>query len=78
MLIGSGNGNLSVRQCVEAWVRGLKRALDEIHREKRGLNLRCVTFVEFDPLKIADIQAAILDVSRLQSEEIHVEFNPCP
>ena len=37
LLIGSGNGNLSVRQCVEAWVRGLKRALDETHREKRGL-----------------------------------------
>ena len=76
LLIGSGNGNLSVRQCVEAWVRGLKRALDESYREKRGLNLRCVTFVEFDPLKIADIQAAILDVSRLQSEDIHVVFNP--
>jgi len=25
LLIGSGNGNLSVRQCVEAWVRGLHR-----------------------------------------------------
>ncbi len=35
-----------------------------------------MTFVEFDPLKIADIQAAILDVSRLQSEDIHVVFNP--
>ncbi len=76
LLIGSGNGNLSVRQCVEAWVRGLKRALDESHREKRGLCLRCVTFVEFDPLKIGVIQAAILDVSRLQSEEIRVEFEP--
>ena len=37
VLIGSGNGNLSVRQCVEAWVRGLKRALDEISpREERA------------------------------------------
>jgi hypothetical protein len=76
LLIGSGNGNLSVRQCVEAWVRGLKRALDETYHEKRGLNIQCVTFVEFDPLKIAVIQAAILDVSRLQSEEIRVVFEP--
>ncbi len=76
VLIGSGNGNLSVRQCVEAWIRGLKRALDETHRERRGLTLRCVTFVELDPLKIAVIQEAILDVSRLQSDEICVEFEP--
>jgi pimeloyl-ACP methyl ester carboxylesterase len=76
LLIASGNGNLSVRQCVEAWVRGLKRALDETYREKRGLNLRCVTFVEFDPLKVGVIQEAILDVIRLQSEEIQVVFDP--
>ena len=35
-----------------------------------------MTFVEFDPLKIAVIQAAILDASRLQSEEINVVFKP--
>jgi CHAT domain len=76
LLIGSGNGNLSVRQCVEAWVRGLKRALDETHRENQVRNLRCVTFVEFDPLKIGVIQEAILDASRLQREEINVVFEP--
>jgi hypothetical protein len=76
VLIGSGNGNLSVRQCVEAWVLGLKRALDESHLENNERNLRCVTFVEFDPLKIGAIQEAILDVSRLQSEEIQLEFEP--
>jgi pimeloyl-ACP methyl ester carboxylesterase len=76
VLIGSGNGNLSVRQCVEAWVRGLKRALEQTHRENAGLALGCVTLVEWDPLKIAVIQEAILDVSRLQSDEIHVEFEP--
>ena len=76
LLIGSGNGNLSVRQCVEAWIRGLKRALDESHRENNVRNLRCVTFVEFDPLKIAVIQAAILDASRLQREEINVVYEP--
>jgi CHAT domain len=76
LLIGSGNGNLSVRQCVEAWARGLKRALDESDRDQRGLNLRCVTFVEFDPLKIGAIQAAILDVRRLESEEIDIKFEP--
>ena len=76
VLIGSGNGNLEVRPCVEAWVRGLKRALDETHREKRGLNLRCVTFVERDPLKIRAIQTAIQDVSRLHDDDIQIEFDP--
>jgi hypothetical protein len=76
LLIASGNGNLSVRQCVEAWVRGLKRALDDTHGETNSRNLRCVTFVEFDPLKIGAIQEAILDVSRAQIEEIKVLFEP--
>ena len=76
VLIGSGNGNLSVRQCVESWIRGIKRALDEAHRKNDNHRLQCLTFVEFDPLKIGAIQAAILDVRQLQESEIQVEFDP--
>jgi hypothetical protein len=76
VLIGSGNGNLSVRQCVESWIRGIKRALDEAHRTQGDRRLRQVTFVELDALKIRAIQAAILDVRQLQESEIDIAFNP--
>jgi pimeloyl-ACP methyl ester carboxylesterase len=76
LLIGSGNGNLSVRQCVEAWVGGLKQALDDSIRDHQGRKVRCVTFVELDLLKIRAIQTAILEVSQRQNQEIGIEFEP--
>lgn len=58
VLIGAGNGNLSVREAVPAWIRGIRMAVvgsrdDELHHVRR------ITFVEVDPRKIVEIDRVI-------------------
>ncbi len=58
VLIGSGNGNLSVPDSISGWMRGIKRALSgSPHDENR--RLACITFVEFNPIRVKEIDEAI-------------------
>ena len=62
VLIGSGAGNLSVREAVSGWLRGIKNAITgSVDQEDRRLSR--ITFVERDPGKIEGIQKAILSNS---------------
>ncbi|HEV2763938.1 MAG TPA: CHAT domain-containing protein [Pyrinomonadaceae bacterium] len=54
VLIGAGAGNLSVREAVTAWMNGIRRALTG-SRYDAGRRLLRVTFVEYDPLRIPEI-----------------------
>lgn len=67
VMIGSGNGNLSAREAVAAWMNGIRRALTN-SAEEEGRQLRRITFVEFDPRKVRRLQNAILDEARQQSK----------
>ena len=58
VLIGSGQGNLSVEDAVAAWLRGARYALTGSADDEQW-RLRHLTFVEMDPSKIETIQKAI-------------------
>jgi hypothetical protein len=59
VLIGAGEGNLSIREAVSAWMSGIRRAVaGSAHDDGRKL-LR-VTFVEYDPRKITLLDQLIL------------------
>ncbi len=82
VMIGSGNGNLSPREAVAAWMNGVRRALtnaseDTGQKGRPGRQLRRITFVEHDPRKVRRLQNAILDEVRQQSKfGLEVTFNP--
>ncbi|HVG34689.1 MAG TPA: CHAT domain-containing protein [Pyrinomonadaceae bacterium] len=58
VLIGSGQGNLEAREAIAAWLRGLRAALTGSAHDK-DFRLQRITFVENDPWKVEEIQAAI-------------------
>ncbi|MCA1558087.1 MAG: hypothetical protein LC731_06060, partial [Acidobacteria bacterium] len=57
VLIGAGQGNLSVDQAVTAWLRGISYALTSSQHDE-DWRLERVTFVEIDPTKIESMQEA--------------------
>lgn len=76
VLIGSGKGTLSTREAVAAWINGVRRALTN-SAEDEGRNLRRITFVEYDHLKIRRLQNAIIEESKQQKQYgLSVKFNP--
>jgi pimeloyl-ACP methyl ester carboxylesterase len=74
VLIGSGNGNLSARDAVIAWLEGAKRAIggsaDDVRR-----HLEVITFVEREPGKLLRIWRALETMVPLQAEK-EVELVP--
>ena len=69
VLIGAGNGNLSVADAVEAWIRGIKNAVTG-STEDEGRTLTRVTFVERDPRRLPAIHEAIAAAKkRLATDE---------
>jgi pimeloyl-ACP methyl ester carboxylesterase len=75
VLIGSGNGNLSVDDAVSAWIRGLKHALTGAPDD---VQLREVTLVERDPARVVRMDRAIgRHQERLEREErMTLQFDP--
>jgi pimeloyl-ACP methyl ester carboxylesterase len=58
VLIGTGAGNLSVREAVTAWMNGIRRALTGSAYDA-GHRLMRITFVEFDPRRVPEIDRHI-------------------
>jgi pimeloyl-ACP methyl ester carboxylesterase len=58
VLIGSGNGNLSIPDAISGWVRGVRHALSGSPHDK-DRQLERITFVEFDPRRIKAMQEAL-------------------
>ena len=60
VLIGSGNGNLTIEESVDGWLRGVRAAV-QTAPAREGEELEEITFVEADPRKIARIHTALAD-----------------
>jgi hypothetical protein len=58
VLIGAGEGNLSMREAVSAWMSGIRRAVTGSAHDA-GRQLLRVTFVEYDPRKITQLDQLI-------------------
>jgi hypothetical protein len=58
VLIGTGAGNLSVREAVTGWMNGIRRALTGSMYDSNRRLLR-ITFVEFDPRRVPEIDSLI-------------------
>ena len=72
VLIGSGNGNLSARDAVIAWLEGVKRAIASSTEDARR-HLEVITFVERQPGKLLRIWKA-LEAAVLVQPEMAVEL----
>jgi pimeloyl-ACP methyl ester carboxylesterase len=57
VLIGAGNGNISTRATIDAWIRGIKHAVTGA--TDNASRLRQVTFIEEDPRKLREADEAI-------------------
>jgi hypothetical protein len=71
VLIGSGEGNLGVRDAVSAWLSGLRRAVtgSKLSDSRR---LQRVTFVEYDPRKVIQLDKIL---TAQQAEQKQRNFN---
>lgn len=89
VVIGTGNGNLAIGEAISAWLSGLSQSILGVKREadqqrpkgvpaKKDQYLNRITFVEYDPLKIAALDKAIVDEQeRLESENgIKIDYKP--
>ena len=77
VLIGAGNGNLSVEDAVDAWIRGIKNAVTGA-TEDEGRTLTRVTFVERDPRRIPAIHEAIAAAkARFETDNrMRIDYRP--
>jgi CHAT domain-containing protein/pimeloyl-ACP methyl ester carboxylesterase len=73
VLIGTGVGNIAVVDAVRAWLRGICAALAGTDSESNQ-TLRRVTFVELDPRRLIEINAAIVAVKEALASQIHVDY----
>jgi hypothetical protein len=75
VLIGAGNGNLSVSDAVGAWLRGVKHAVTG-SSENDERHLRRITFAEFDPRKVVAIHEALLEeIARQDRSRFDVQYD---
>jgi len=73
VLIGTGVGNMSIAEAVRAWLRGIAAALANADRDNRQ-RLRRITFVEIDPRRILELNAAILAARDTIEPHLEVEY----
>jgi hypothetical protein len=63
VLIGSGQGNLSVRDCVAGWIEGMRRALMQSSSDP-SRRLQVLTIVDREPDKLYAIWTAFLEARK--------------
>ena len=68
VLIGAGQGNLTIREAVEAWIRGIRRAYQS-SADSTSATLTTITFVEFDAMRLAEIDTALQQVQRREADD---------
>jgi CHAT domain-containing protein len=83
VLIGAGPGNLSIFDAVNAWVRGIRRALIDAGPRRGssrgahvGSGVRRITLIEYDTARIQDIaQALQAEQSRQRGAGFDIELS---
>ncbi|HEV7857845.1 MAG TPA: CHAT domain-containing protein [Pyrinomonadaceae bacterium] len=79
VLIGTGAGNLSLTEAVAAWMEGIRRALTGSASDV-GHSLRRITFVEYDPSRIPEMDDLLKkEKKNKEDEDLAIEyFGPSP
>ena len=79
VLIGTGNGNLPIRDAISAWISGIENALTA-YSEDEGARLKRVTFVEKDPYRVESIENAIVwEKRRLEQQNgLKIQYKGVP
>ena len=75
VLIGAGNGNLTAREAVSAWLEGVQRAIGS-SAEDVERHLAVITFVEQQAGKLLQIWKALAEVTTQPQSDLQVEFVP--
>lgn len=67
VLIGAGEGNLTIREAVRAWVRGLEAA--QLASERPASErVQKITFIELNPARIQSIDDALLEQRKVRDD----------
>jgi pimeloyl-ACP methyl ester carboxylesterase len=76
VLIGAGNGNISTRATIDAWIRGIKHAVTGAG--DNASRLRQVTFIEEDPRKLHEADEAITAAKEAlgRRNRLAIEYTP--
>ena len=75
VVIGSGEGNLPLRDAVNGWMSGIRRAVTG-SKFDAGRRLQRVTFVEYDPRKVIQLNQLIAqERDRNQKDKTGFEIN---
>lgn len=61
VLIGAGNGNLSIRDAFCGWMRGARNALHGTAPGDDQRRVSRITFVEMDPRRVLELERVLLD-----------------
>jgi pimeloyl-ACP methyl ester carboxylesterase len=73
VLIGAGEGNLSVDDAVSGWLRGIRRALVS-SADDEGRQLQCVTFVERDPRVLRVLDYALQSATEKGNPDLVITY----
>ena len=71
VLIGSGEGNLSQRDAISAWLTGIRAALNDLPKDKRLLR---ITFVEYNPRKVLQLNQILARESRQRGSNLGIMY----
>ena len=72
VLIGSGNGNLTIPVAVKTWIQGLCTGLVGESPERR---IDRLTFVEFDPERVLEIDDAIVEAAERVRDTLLIRYS---
>ncbi len=76
VLIGAGEGNLSIPLALQAWLRGIRRALFEVNAAD-AIQLERLTFIERSPANFVRLHLALTEaVNRLRVETEDHKLDP--
>ena len=75
VLIGAGTGNLSIADAVDSWMRGIGRAISG-SIEDPSRHLTRVTFFEYDPAKLEEIDEALRATKERQRDRLTITYQP--
>lgn len=71
VLIGAGNGNIPLFVAVRTWLQGLA---DGLVGERADSSIACVTFVEYDPARVVEIDAALRSAIEAVRARLQVDY----